>query len=148
MKIKLRDEIKEFENGISIMDMAKNISEGLARNCLCARLNDKIVDMSTKVSGDSEIEFFTFDSEEGKKAYRHSAAHIMAQAVKALYPDCKVAIGPAIENGFYYDFQFTSPIKQDAIVKIEDEMKKIIKADYPFIREEVSKEKALDIMKD
>ncbi|MFA6866577.1 MAG: threonine--tRNA ligase [Clostridia bacterium] len=148
MKIKLRDEVIEFEKGVSIMDIAKHISEGLARNCLCAKLNDKVVDMATIVNKDSEIEFFTFDNVEGKKAYRHSTAHILAQAVKHLFPDCKVAIGPAIENGFYYDFQFMTPLKQESLVNIEDEMKKIVKANFPFVREEVSKEKALEIMKD
>lgn len=148
MKIKLRDEIKEFENGISIMEIAKSISEGLARNCLCASLDGKTVDLSTVVSADAKIEFYTFDSVEGKKAYRHSTSHIMAQAVRHLFPDCKIAIGPAIENGFYYDFEFSTPIKLDTLPIIEEEMKKIIKADYSFVRSEVSKEKALEIMKD
>lgn len=149
MKIKLRDEIREFEKGTKLFDIAKAISEGLARNSLVAKVNGKAMDLSTAINDDAEVEFLTFKDEEGKKAYRHSSSHILAQAVKHLYPDVKDAIGPAIEKGFYYDFDFITPLdRENGLEKIEEEMKNIIKADYKFEREEVSKQKALEMMKD
>jgi threonyl-tRNA synthetase len=148
MKIKLRDNVVEYQEKMSLTDIAKSISEGLARNCLVAKVNGKVVEMNTILSDDAEVEFLTFSDEDGKKAYRHSTSHILAQAVRKLYPDVKVAIGPAIENGFYYDFDFITPLEKDGLTKIEEEMKKIIKQNYFFEREEVSKSKALEIMKD
>ncbi|MFA6765828.1 MAG: TGS domain-containing protein, partial [Clostridia bacterium] len=100
MKIKLRDAEREFERGTTLKEIAASISEGLARIALIARVNGKLMDLSQKIYEDSEVEFLTFEDEDGKKAYRHSAAHIMAQAVKRIYPTAKVAIGPSIENGF------------------------------------------------
>lgn len=146
MKIELRDSIKEFEKGVSLVDIASSISEGLARVALCARVNGKVMDMSTKIMEDSSVEFLTFADEDGKKAYRHSAAHIMAQAVKRIYPTVKVAIGPAIANGFYYDFDFITPLPKDALAGIEAEMKKIIKENIRITREVVSKKDALSLM--
>lgn len=148
MQIKLRDEVKEFESGASLFDIAKSISDGLARVALCAKVNGQVREMSTVLTDDAEVEFLTFNDEEGKKAYRHSAAHVMAQAVKHLRPDTKVAIGPAIENGFYYDFDFSTPFNRDEIEQVEAEMKKIIKANYPIIRKEISKADALELFKE
>lgn len=148
MKIKLREDFREFDEGSSLFDIAKAISEGFARVCLCAKVNGITKELRTKLFEDSEVEFFTFKDEEGKKAYRHSAAHILAQAVTRLYKDVKVAIGPAINNGFYYDFDFTAPINFDALGKIEEEMKKIIKENLPIVREEITRREALDLMKD
>ncbi len=148
MKIKLRDEIREFPEGSSLFDIAKTISDGFAKECLCANVNGAAKELRTKLYEDAEVEFFTFNDEEGKKAYRHSASHILAQAVKRLYKDVKVAIGPAIANGFYYDFDFVTPIAFDALGKIEEEMKKIIKENLPIIREEISRKEALQLMKD
>lgn len=148
MKIKLRDTVKELDSGISLFDIAASISEGLARVALCAKLNGKTVDMNTKVFEDAEVEFLTFADEEGKKAYRHTASHIMAQAVKRIYPTAKVAIGPAIANGFYYDFDFKTPLPKDALAGIEAEMKKIIKENIPVVRQVVSKKEALAFMKE
>ncbi len=148
MKIKLRDSVKEFEKGTSLKDIAASISEGLLRVALLAKVNGTLSDMSKKIFEDSEVEFLTFDDEEGKRAYRHSAAHIMAQAVKRIYPTAKVAIGPAIENGFYYDFDFKTPLPKDAIAGIEAEMKKIIKENIPMVREVVSKKEAIKLMKE
>lgn len=148
MKIKLKDDIVEFEDDSTLIDIAKSISEGFARNCLAAKANGKILDMNTMISKDAEVEFLTFKDEEGRKIYRHSTSHILAQAVKRLYSDVKFAIGPAIDKGFYYDFEFSKPLERDALEKIEAEMKKIIKEDLPFIRRDVSKEQALKIMKD
>ncbi len=148
MQIKLRDEVKEFESGASLFDIAKSISDGLARVALCAKVNGQVREMGTVLTDDAEVEFLTFNDEEGKKAYRHSAAHVMAQAVKHLRPDTKVAIGPAIENGFYYDFDFSTPFNRDEIEQVEAEMKKIIKANYPIIRKEISKADALELFKE
>lgn len=148
MNIKLRDKTVDMPSGSSLFDIAKSISEGFARVCLCAKVDGASTPMSTRLDRDCEVEFFTFNDEEGKKAYRHSASHILAQAVIRLYPDVKVAIGPAIANGFYYDFDFSKPISMEDLARIEEEMKKIIKENYPIIREEVSREKALEIMKD
>ena len=148
MQIKLRDEIREFADGVTLFDVAKSISDGLARVALCARVNGQVRDMRTVLNSDAEVEFLTFADEDGKKAYRHSTAHILAQAVKAVKPDVKVAIGPAIENGFYYDFDFSTPFTQEEIGAVESEMKKIIKANYPIIRKEISKEDALELFKD
>ncbi len=148
MNIKLRDNTVDMPSGSSLFDIAKSISEGFARVCLCAKVDGASTPMSTRLDRDCEVEFFTFNDEEGKKAYRHSASHILAQAVIRLYPDVKVAIGPAIANGFYYDFDFSKPISMEDLARIEEEMKKIIKENYPIIREEVSREKALEIMKD
>lgn len=148
MQIKLRDEVKEFESGASLFDIAKSISDGLARVALCAKVNGQVKEMSTVLTDDAEVEFLTFNDEEGKKAYRHSTAHVLAQAVKHLRPDTKVAIGPAIENGFYYDFDFSTPFNRDEIEQVEAEMKKIIKANYPIVRKEISKAEALELFKD
>lgn len=148
MQIKLRDEVKEFESCASLFDIAKSISDGLARVALCAKVNGQVKEMSTVLTDDAEVEFLTFNDEEGKKAYRHSTAHVLAQAVKHLRPDTKVAIGPAIENGFYYDFDFSTPFNRDEIEQVEAEMKKIIKANYPIVRKEISKAEALELFKD
>lgn len=148
MQIKFKDEIKEFVEGVTLYDIAKTISDGLTRVALCARVNGKVRDMRSPVNEDAEVEFLTFADDDGKKAYRHSAAHILAQAVKHIRPDVKVAIGPAIDNGFYYDFDFSSPFTQEEISLVESEMKKIIKANYPIERKEVSKEEALKLFSD
>ena len=148
MQIKFKDEIKEFVEGVTLYDIAKTISDGLTRVALCARVNGKVRDMRSPVNADAEVEFLTFADDDGKKAYRHSAAHILAQAVKHIRPDVKVAIGPAIDNGFYYDFDFSSPFTQEEVSLVESEMKKIIKANYPIERKEVSKEEALKLFSD
>lgn len=148
MKIKLRDNIVEFQDGMTLMEIAKSISEGLARNSLVAKVNGKATDLSAHINEDCEVEFLTFKDEEGKKAYRHSTSHILAQAVKRIYPDVKDAIGPAIEKGFYYDFDFITPLdRENGLAGIEEEMGRIIKADYKFEREEVSKLHAMELMK-
>ncbi len=143
MIITLREDKKEFPQGVTPAEIARSISDGLFRASLVAKVNEKVVGMYEPINEDSTVEFLTFDTEEGKKAYRHSCSHVLAQAVKRIYPTVKVAIGPAIENGFYYDFDFETPINMDNIDAIEAEMKKIIKENHPIIREEVSREKAL-----
>ena len=148
MIITLREDKKEFPQGATPADIARSISDGLFRASLVAKVNDKVVGMYEPINDDATVEFLTFDTEEGKKAYRHSCSHVLAQAVKRIYPTVKVAIGPAIENGFYYDFDFETPINMENVDAIEAEMKKIIKENLPIIREEVSREKALEFFRE
>ena len=144
MIICLRGDKKEFDDGVTPAEIARSISEGLARNALVARVNGIVTEMSTPIHGDADVEFLDFTTEEGRRAYRHSTAHVLAQAVKRIYPTARVAIGPAIENGFYYDFDFMTPINMEALPAIEAEMKKIIKENLPIVREEVSRDYALE----
>ena len=149
IKVTLKDgDVKEFEKGLSLFDMAKEISEGLARVCLAAELNGELADLRTVPQEDCTVNFLTWDSEGGRFAYRHTASHVLAQAVKRLYPDTKLAIGPAIENGFYYDFDFAKPITAAELEKIEAEMKKIIKEDIELTRFELPREEAIALMKE
>ena len=110
MKITLKDgSVKEYERSMSVLDIAKDISEGLARAATCAKIDGDIVDLRTDVSKDCELELLTFDSEDGRGAFWHTTSHIMAQAIKRLYPETKLAIGPSIDNGFYYDLDRETP---------------------------------------
>ena len=143
MIISLRGDKKEFPAGVTPAEIARSVSEGLFRNALVARVNGKVTEMNVPVTADAEVEFLDFSTEEGRRAYRHSTAHVLAQAVKRIYPTARVAIGPAIENGFYYDFDFMTPINMEALSAIEAEMKKIIKENIPIVREEVSRKYAL-----
>ena len=127
MKITLKDgSVKEYEQAMSVIDIAKDISEGLARAACVAEINGKTADLRTMVDQDASLNILTFDSEEGKRAFRHTASHVLAQAVKHLYPDAKCTIGPSIDEGFYYDFDMPSLTRED-LDKIEAEMKKIVK---------------------
>jgi len=143
MKIKLRDEIREYETGTTAQEIAKSISEGLARMAVCAKVDGKLVDLNTPLERDCEVQIITNKDKEAKMVLRHSAAHVLAQAVKTIYPNAKLSIGPATEDGFYYDFDFKTPIGQDDLDKIEAEMKKIIKANYEITRKVISKKEAL-----
>ena len=146
MKITLKDgSFKEYESAMAVIDIAKDISEGLARVACVAEVDGKIVDLRTTVDKDCTLNILTFDSEEGKKAYRHTCAHVMAEAVKHLYPDAKLTIGPAIDNGYYYDFDMES-LDRAALDAIEKEMKKIIKKGDKLERFELSKEEAIELM--
>ena len=125
MKITLKDgSVKEYAESMSVLQIATDISEGLGRAACAGKVNGVVVDLRDEVSEDCELEILTFRDDEGKKAYRHTASHIMAQAVKRLYPDTKLAIGPAIEDGFYYDFDRATPFSQEELGDIEKEMKK------------------------
>lgn len=148
MIITLRDEKREFPAGTTLMDIARSISEGLAKNALCARVNGKTVGLYTPIESDSEVEILTFDDEEGRKAFRHSASHVLAQAVKRIYPTARLAIGPAIQNGFYYDFEFKTPISMEDLEAIEAEMKKIVKEHIPIVRETITRAEALRFFRD
>jgi len=144
VKITLKDgSVKEYPQGTTVIDIASDISRGLAQNALAAKLNGKKVDLNTPVNEDSTLEILTFDSEEGRDVYRHSAAHIMAQAVKNLFQGVKLGIGPAIADGFYYDFDVPGTFSPEDLARIEEAMERIIKEDYPFERFEVSREEAL-----
>lgn len=135
MEIELKDGSKlSLEGAMSAYDVAKHISEGLARAAIVCKIDGQLASMDTVVDGDCKFEVFTFDSEEGKRVYRHTCAHILAQAVKTVYPTVHFAIGPAVDNGFYYDFDFKTPITQADFDKIEAEMKSIIKANLPINR--------------
>ena len=148
MKIELRDEVREFEKNISVEEIAKSISEGLARNAVCGKVNGKMVDLSHRIEEDSKVEILTFKDKEAKEVLRHTASHILAQAVKTIYPLAKLAIGPATDDGFYYDFEFKTPITADDLAKIEAEMKKIVKANFEIKRCEISKKEAIKMMKE
>lgn len=147
IKVKLIDgcmkEIEESSNGYSL---AASISKKLAKEAIAAKINDKLVDLNHGLKNDDQVEIITADSEEGIEIIRHSTAHVMAQAVKRIYGNVKLAIGPTIKNGFYYDFDLDISLTQDDLKKIEDEMNKIINEDLKFKRDDVSREEALKIM--
>lgn len=146
MKITLKDgSFKEYSSAMPVIDIAADISEGLARVACAAEIDGQVVDLRTVVDKDCELNILTFDSEGGKKAYRHTCAHVMAEAVQNLYPDAKLTIGPAIDNGFYYDFDMPSLSRED-LDNIEKEMKKIIKKGDKLERYTLSKEEAVKLM--
>ena len=151
IKVTLKDGSNlEIEKGASILDVAKKISEGLARVATCGEVNGEIKDLRYELNEDCNLVIHTFsdDDLEGKKAYWHTSSHIMAQAVKRLFPDVKFAIGPAIDDGFYYDFDVERPFTDEDKVKIEEEMKKIIKENIAIERFSLPKKEALELMKD
>ena len=149
MIITLKDGSKrEVQEGISVIDLAKEISEGLARVATAGRVDGKVVDLRHNLNKDCNVEILTFDDEDGKKAYWHTTSHIMAQAIKRLYKDVKLAIGPAIDGGFYYDFDTEYRFSEADFEKIEAEMKKIIKEDLPIERFELPRSEAIKLMKD
>ncbi|KUK10692.1 MAG: Threonine--tRNA ligase [Clostridia bacterium 41_269] len=141
-------EVKEYDYGVLIKDILPEINKRYIKEALAAKFNGELVDLSKKITEDGSLEIITFNDEEGKKVYLHSAAHVMAQAVKRLFPGVKLGIGPAIENGFYYDFDFPVDFSSDDLAAVEDEMAKIIKEDYPFIRRELSRQEALKLFSD
>lgn len=136
-----------FDAPVKVMDVAKSISEGLARVALGAKVNGKVVELNSLIEDDCTLEILTFKDDEGKKIYRHTCSHILAQAMKSIYPTVKLAIGPAIDNGFYYDFDFKTAITFEELGKVEDEMKKIIKANYPLERFVLPRAEAIKLMK-
>ncbi len=139
---------KEFENGTSLLEMARSISEGLARTALAGQVDGTTHEMTYTPETDCTVTFLTFEDEDGRKTYRHTASHVLAQAVKRIYPNAKLAIGPAIDDGFYYDFDFETPITNDDLGKIEDEMRKIIKEDETLERFELPRADAIALMKE
>lgn len=149
MIIKLKDgSVKEYSAPTTAAEITKDISMGLYRNACCVSINGKIADLRTVVESDCDFEVLTFDDEDGKKAFNHTASHVMAQAVKRLYPNAKLTIGPAIENGFYYDFDVDTHFTQDDLDKIEKEMKVIIKENYTIERFELPADEAIKLMEE
>ena len=149
MNITLKDgSVMNFENSVSVGEIAKTISEGLYRNAICGKVNGELVDLSYVVEKDAELSIITLKDKEGLDVLRHTCSHVLAQAVKNIYPTSKLAIGPTIENGFYYDIEFKTPITQQDLIKIEQEMKEIIKSDLPISRLVYNKRDSLKIMKD
>lgn len=135
--------VREYQEGITPLEIARSISNSLAKKVLVSRVNDQLVDLTRPLYEDATIKLYTFDDPEGRDTYRHTASHILAQAVKRLFPDVKLGIGPAIENGFYYDFDTSHTFTPDDFAKIEAEMEKIIKEDLPVERKELDREEAI-----
>ena len=151
IKVSLKDgAILEIQEGSSILDVAKKISEGLARNATCGEVDGEVKDLRYELQQDCNLVIHTFQNEdaEGKKAYWHTTSHIMAQAVKRLFPDAKIAIGPAIDEGFYYDFDVEKPFTDEDKAKIEEEMNKIIKEDIAIERFSLPRKEAIELMKE
>ncbi len=147
MKITLKDgSIKEYEQSLSILDIAKDISEGLARNVVAGKVNGEVVDLRTVISEDCELTLLTQNDPEGLKVLRHTASHVMAEAVKTLFPNAKLAIGPAIEEGFYYDFEVDEPFSREDLDAIEKQMKKIIKKGNKLTTFTLPREEAIALM--
>lgn len=148
MKVTLKDgSIKEFDAPMSVYDIALSISEGLARVACVGEVDGKVVDLRTVVDSDCSLNILTFDDEAGKAAYRHTCAHVLAEAVKRIFPEAKCTIGPSIENGFYYDFDIR-PLSREDLDKIEEEMKKIIKEGHEIKRFTLPREEAIKFMKE
>jgi len=138
---------KDFDKNSTGLDIARSISDGFARNCVAMELNSEMVDLKTKITEDANVKFITAKDPEAIEILRHSASHVMAQAILRLYPDARLTIGPAVEDGFYYDIDM-QPVSKDNFPKIEAEMKKIIKEKLPITRREVPKKEALEFYKD
>ena len=136
---------KQFEHSVTALEVAQSISSGLARNAIACSVNGEMKDMNAVIDSDASFVLYTFKDEEGKEVFRHSASHILAQAVKRLYPEAKLAIGPAVKNGFYYDIDFGCDITPDDLVKIEQEMSAIVKADFPIVRSVLSRKEAAEL---
>ncbi|ADL51748.1 threonine--tRNA ligase [Clostridium cellulovorans] len=149
LKVSLKDgSIVEVEEGKKIIEVAKQLSSSLAKAALAGRIDGEVKDLMTEINKDCSLEILTFDDEEGRSTLRHTASHILAQAVKRLYPNVKLAIGPSIENGFYYDFDADFPITPELLEKIEKEMNKIIKENLKLEKFELPREEAIKYMEE
>lgn len=149
IKVTLKDgSVKEYNKGITIKEVAESISAGLARVALAGEVDGKVKDLSYELNEDCKLNLLTFDDDGGKHAYRHTSSHILAQAVKRLYPNVKLAIGPAIDNGFYYDFDVERPFSVEELAQIEEEMKKIIKEDLKLERFTLPRDEAIKFMEE
>ena len=144
VKVTLPDgSVREYQAGTTLMEVARSISQRLAKEALVARLDGRLADLGTPLNSDAQVAILTFEDDEGKQVFRHSTAHVMAEAVQKLFPGVKFAIGPAIADGFYYDFDTKEPFSPEDLVKIEKEMEAIVKADLPFERSELNRPDAL-----
>lgn len=149
MKITLKDgSVKEYSEAKSVYEIAADISEGLARMATAGEVDGEVIDLRTKIDQDCELTIHTFQSPEGAHAFRHTTSHILAQAVKRLFPDTKLAIGPAIDDGFYYDFDREVPFTTEDLETIEKEMKKIVKEDLKIEQFTLPREEAIALMKE
>lgn len=147
IKVTLKDgSIKEFQKGIAVGEIVASIGGGLLKAALAAKINGKVTDLSTPINEDCNLEILTFDDNEGKWALRHTSSHILAQAVKRLYPGVKLAIGPAIDTGFYYDIDSDKSFSEGDLISIEKEMEKIVKEDLKLERFELPRNEAIDLM--
>ncbi len=140
--------IKEYSQGISPLEIAEGISSGLAQQTIAARVNHRLVDINQPISEDADLELLKFDSDAGQEVYWHSTAHLMAQAVKQLFPEVKVTIGPAIESGFYYDFDKEVPFTDEDLLKIEQRMIELAEQNLEYKRSEVSREQAMKLFRE
>ncbi len=147
IKINLRGEDREFESGVTTAEIASGISEGLARMAVCGKIGDNLIDLHAPIISDCSLNIITNKDPEYIKIMRHSCAHVLAQAVKSIYPNAQLSIGPATDEGYYYDFDFKSQVSEADLPKIEAEMQKIIKANFEIKREEISKKDAVKLMK-
>ena len=144
IQITLKDGSKRsVQAGATLLEIVKGLSNSLAKSVLAAKVDGKVVDLTAKLEADAAVEFLTFADKEGRHALRHSASHVLAQAVKRLYKNVELAIGPAIENGFYYDFDAETPFTPEDLDKIQKEMEKIVKENLPITREELPREEAI-----
>lgn len=149
IKVTLKDgSVKEYNKGISIKEVAESISAGLARVALAGEVDGEVKDLNYQLNEDCKLNLLTFDDDGGKHAYRHTASHILAQAVKRLYPNVKLAIGPAIDNGYYYDFDVEKPFSVEELAQIEEEMKKIIKENLKLERFTLPRDEAIKFMEE
>lgn len=145
VKVTLPDgSVKEYEKGVSVREIAKSISGRLAKEAIVAEIDNRMREIDFPINLDSDLKIFTFNDEKGKETYWHSTSHLMAHAIKELYPEAKFGVGPAIENGFYYDFDINTKLSEDDLEKIEDKMREIIERNDSFQRQELSKKQALD----
>ncbi|HIT54544.1 MAG TPA: threonine--tRNA ligase [Candidatus Fimivicinus intestinavium] len=149
IRVTLKDGvIRSYEDGATAMDVAKSLGAGLYKSACACKIDDVVCDLRTVLPGDCELSILTFDDAEGKHAFWHTASHILAQAVKRLYPDVKLAIGPAVDNGFYYDFDAAEPFTPEALTRIEAEMKKIVKEALSLERFELAPGDAVKLMEE
>ncbi|HOC09972.1 MAG TPA: TGS domain-containing protein, partial [Bacillota bacterium] len=149
IKVFLKDgSSKEYQKGITVREVAEDISKRLAKEAVIADVDGRLVDLDYRLQEDCKLNLLTFQDEDGKDAFRHTSSHIMAQAVKRLFPEAKLAIGPAIQDGFYYDFDVERPFSTDDLAAIEEEMAKIVKEDLPLVRHEMAKDDAIKYFAD
>ncbi len=148
IQVKLKDDVKEFEAGVSVADIAKSISMGLYKAACAAKVNGVVCDLRTVLDSDCEVEILTFDDVDGKKAFWHTTSHVLAQAVKHLYPSAKLTIGPSIDNGFYYDFDVEKPFTAEDIEAIEKEMKAIVKSGIALEKFELAPDEAIKLLEE
>ncbi len=147
MNITLKGNVREFDQGVTALDIAAAINQDMKKRALCARINgEKVIELWQPINEDCDVEILTFEDEAGRRTFRHTASHILAQAVKKLYPNVKLAIGPAIDDGFYYDFDTVTPFTQEDLAKIEKEMNHIIKQNLRLERFELPRQEAIALM--